>query len=198
MAYNATMSTPSEEIQAGFMDTGIHENAELTRIEFGVSPKGNKFLAFYFVNENGEIGSHTEWEPNATDPTKQAEKELNQMSRVKQIAMIYLTPEQFVFQANSFEDFAKKVVDLLIPRIKGVKVRVKFVYSGNYTSLPTYWKFRFIERMDTTPKDKSKIKVLSIDTMIKPTADPIPQAQNPFVGAVNAQATPNVPDALPF
>ena len=35
--------------------------------------------------------------------------------------------------------------------------------------------------MDRVSKEKSKIKILSIDKMERPVSDPIPQTNNPFV-----------------
>lgn len=179
--YNVTAELPYESTSDNFMDVGIHENVEMTRVEYGKTEK-NEFIAFYFVGEDGSKLSHTEWKPTlrADDTSeKLAEKELNQMSRIKQIVLNFISEDKFVFQANSFADFANKVVSLLGNTFVGVKLRLKVVYSGKYTSLPSYWKFRFIERMDKVPSDKSKIKVLSIDKMNR-TPDPIPTTSNPF------------------
>lgn len=189
---NVTLDIPREEVSARFMDAGIHENVELTKIESGTSPNGNKFLAFYFKNENGETGSHTEWEVTSTDPTQKAEKELNQISRVKQIATCFMPSELFVFAAKDFEDFANKTVKLLEGKSTGVKLRVKFVYpkeTSKFTSLPSYWRFRFIERMDNNgfygdkTAEKSTVKLLSMDRISRPKPDAIPATENPFATA---------------
>jgi hypothetical protein len=190
--YNVTKDLPFESLTSEFMDTGIHENVEMTKVEYG---KGavNEFIAFYFKGENGESLVYTQYKPGGDDPAKVTEKELNQMSRIKQICMCFIPEEKFVFQANTFEEFAKKIIEALGNSYIGVKIRVKVVYSGNYTSLPNYWKFRFIERMDNTPKEKSKIKILSIDKMTRPVADPIPSVSNPF-----ANAPANLTNESPF
>ena len=186
---NVTFDIPREEVSARFMDAGIHENVELTKVETGISPNGNKFLAFYFRNELGETGSHTEWETTNEDPAKKLEKELNQISRVKQIATCFMPAEQFVFQAKDFQDFAYKTVNLLSSKITGVKLRVKFVYpkeTSKFTSLPSYWRFRFIERMDNNgfygdkAVEKSNVKILSMDRVSRPKADTPPVVINPF------------------
>jgi len=179
--YNVTKDLPFESLTSEFMDTGIHENVEMIKVEYGKAT--NEFIAFYFKGENGEKLVYTQWKPGGSDPEKVTEKELNQMSRIKQICMCFIPEEKFVFQSNTFEDFAKKIINLLGNSYVGVKLRVKVVYSGNYTSLPNYWKFRFIERMDTVSKEKSKIKILSIDKMTRPVADPIPSVSNPFAEA---------------
>lgn len=186
--YNATLELPYESTSDNFLDVGIHENVEMIRVEYNKTEK-NEFIAFYFQGPTGEKLSHTEWKPTGDDAAKVADKELNQMSRIKQIVLNFMPKEQFVFQANSFEEFAKKVIELLGTKFVGVKLRLKVVYSGKYTSLPNYWKFRFIERMDEVPAEKSKIKVLSIDKMVRPSADPLPTNTNPF----EATASANLP-----
>lgn len=188
MSYNVTLELPYESTSDNFMDVGIHENVEMVKIEYGKTPN-NEFLAFYFVGPTGEKLSHTEWKPTGVDTEKVAEKEMNQMSRIKQIVLNFISPERFIFQANSFEEFAKKVIELIGTSYVGVKLRLKVVYSGKYTSLPNYWKFRFIERMDQVPAEKSKIKVLSIDKMTR-VADPIPTNTNPFEAAPALSTSP--------
>jgi len=184
--YNVTLELPSEQITPGFMDVGIHENVEMTKVEYGISPNGNEFLAFYFRNESGETGSHTEWVPKGNNPEEIEKKEINQMSRVKQIVKTFIPLENFVFSADNFEDFAKKTIQKLNDSYKGVKIRVKFVYSGKYTSLPKLWQPRFIERMDNNGyygdiKGESKIKISSADPMTRP--DVTVTAKNPFEAA---------------
>jgi hypothetical protein len=181
--YNVTRDLPFESMTSDFMDTGIHENVEMIKVEYGKAT--NEFIAFYFKGESGEKLVYTQWMPGGIDPEKVEEKKINQMSRIKQICMCFIPEEKFIFQSNTFEEFAKKTIEVLGTSYIGVKVRVKVVYAGNYTSLPNYWKFRFIERMDNNgyvgdKETKSKIKILSIDKMTRPTADPIPTNTNPF------------------
>jgi hypothetical protein len=196
--YNVTIDLPYEDLSSGnFMDAGIHENVEMVKVEYGKTPN-NEFIAFYFVGPKGEKLSHTEWKPKATannTPEQLAEKELNQMSRIKKIALNFLTKNEFVFSAHTFEAFANKVVNLLGDTFVGVKLRIKVVYSGKYTSLPNYWKFPFIERMDTIPADKSKIKILTgIDKMVR-EPDKTPTTTNPFEAVGNGPVAEN---NLPF
>jgi hypothetical protein len=190
--YNVPVNLPFESKDAGFMDVGIHENVELTRVEYGKT--SNEFIAFYFVGADGSKLSYTAWKPSLKgDETAErlVEKELNQMSNLKQIVSCFIPSERFAFPANDYEDFAKKIIELLGTTFVGVKLRVKVVYSGKYTSLPQYWKPRFIERMDNNgsygdkQSDKSKIKMLSIDIKER-KADPIPTNTNPFATTQNA------------
>jgi hypothetical protein len=185
--YNVTQELPSEQ-KTGFIDAGIHENLVITNVRYEKKDTGTEFIAFDFLNpETGEIGSHTEYKAKANNPEDLVKKEMNQMSRLKQIALCFINKEQFVFSAISFEDFANKVISSLGDNYKGVKIRAKFVYSGNsnYTSLPNMWQARFIERMDNNGNygeslQKTKIKILSKDVITK-TPDPVPQTQNPFL-----------------
>lgn len=200
MNYNVTQSTPHEEPTSNFMDAGIQENVAITRIEYNKTEK-SEFLAFYFENENGDKGSHTEWIPKADSVEELNEKTMNQISRIKQIARCFIPADQFVFQANTFEEFAKKVIAILLPKVTGIKLRVKFVYpkqSSRYTGLPTYWKYRFIERMDNNgyigeASENSKIKIMSIDT-IKRNSPEVSTTQNPFnTGYNNVNTTATTP-----
>lgn len=186
--YNVTVNLPSEQKESRFIDAGIHENIEMTSIEYKKNDAGSEFIAFYFINPlTGAKGSHTEWKSRANTPEELVTKEMNQMSRIKQIALCFISEEQFVFSAISFEDFAIKTIEKIGDSYKGVKLRVKFVYSnGKYTSLPNYWKFRFIERMDNNGKygqekqDKTSIEAMSIDKLTR-TPDPISSTENPFL-----------------
>lgn len=200
--YNATLELPSEQITPGFMDSGIHENAKMTNVEYKVTPS-SEILVFHFVNEQGETGTHTEWVPKGKDDADQLSKEMNQMSRIKQIVKTFVPETKFVFSADSFKEFAEKTIAILGDSYLGVKIRVKFVYSGKYTSLPKYWKMRFIERMDNNGYygDKigeSKVKILSIDDL-KRIPDAAPTNQNPFGQGEAPANRPNVnTDDLPF
>jgi len=184
--YNVPANLPFESTTAEFIDTGIHENVKLDSVEYGKAT--NEFIAFNFKGSNGEKLVWTQWKPGGNDPEKVTEKELNQMSRIKQLCMCFVPKEKFVFQSNTFEEFARKIISILGDSYIGVDLRVKVVYSGNYTSLPNYWKFRFVERMDNNgylgdEVKKSKIKILSIDKMTRPVSDPIPSVTNPFAEA---------------
>ena len=137
--YNITKDFESESTGTNFMDVGIHENVELTRIVYDVTEKGNKFVAFYFKNEAGEELSHTEWEPKDEDHEKRQNKTLNQAKRIHHIVTKFIPKEEFEINAETFEQFAKGVIAKLGNKYVGKKVRIKVIYSwNNYTSLPKY------------------------------------------------------------
>ncbi|MFW6225672.1 MAG: hypothetical protein ACOC3V_01775 [bacterium] len=166
--YNVNKNIDSETNATNFIDVGIHENVELDRVEYDVSPKGNKFLAFYFKKDGKEL-SHTEWEPVDNDNKKLNDKINNQMKRVKHIATKFISEEEFEFNASDFEDFSNKVIEKLKGKYEGKKVRIKVVYNyNNYTSFPNY--VPFIESMDI-PKENSKLEISSIDKMTKDRPD---------------------------
>jgi hypothetical protein len=201
LIYNVTKELQSEGSESSFMDVGIHENVKMTNVEYGITDKGNEFLAFYFVNETGEQLSHTEWKPSANLEAQKLESAvINQMKRIKQIVTKFVPESEFVFVARSFKEFAESVVRVLGKRYEGKRVRIKVVYSGKYTSLPSYTKFQFIESMDI-PKEKSKIKILSLDKMSRevkpdvetPTIDPISVLTSDLKSPSNTGTTENLP-----
>jgi hypothetical protein len=155
-----------------FIPPGIHENIRLIDVKYEMSDKGNWYLAFYFENEQGDKLSHTEFPVNpikAFEELTQEEKISfflkveNQRKRIGQIVTAFIPKEQYDFESDSFEDFAKNIIKLLTPSLNVVKVRVKVIYNNkNFTTLPNYWKHQFIENM-SVPSEKSKIKILNID-----------------------------------
>lgn len=177
MSYN-TKDIPADGRTTNFMDVGIQENVELIDIRFDKSPNDNKFLVFKFKNERGQELSHTEWEPTDKDETRLNQKITNQIKRIKHIAKRYMPEDAFDINASDFEGFALKTIQLFGDKFKGVKVRVKVVYSNsNYTSLPNY--VPFLENM-SVPKEDSKLEILSIDKMVRDRADRETPVANPL------------------
>jgi hypothetical protein len=160
-----------------FMEPGIHENVELTEVKYGISEKGNEYLAFYFKNDNNEQLSHTEWKPSDSEQ----ERIVNQMRRVKHIVTKFVPESEYVFNANSFKEFAENTIRILGNKNKGKKIRIKVTYSNTgFTDLPNY--VPFIESMDI-PKEKSQLKISSIDKVTKDisTSTTATNSKNPFV-----------------
>jgi hypothetical protein len=197
MSYN-TKGIPADGSASNFIDVGIHDNVELTNIRYDKSPKeGNKFLVFEFKSEKGQELAHTEWEPRDADETRLNQKITNQIKRIKHIAKRYMPEEDFNFEANDFEGFALKTIQLFGDKYKARKVRIKVVYSNsNYTSLPNY--VPFIEGMDV-PREDSKLEILSIDKMVRDRADREAPSTNPLEDLQQgSQTTTNKADDLPF
>lgn len=182
MSYKVTKELESEGVQSGFMPVGIHENVELIAIRTEKSPNGNNFIEFKFKSETGEELLHTEWEANDQDAVKLEEKQVKQIRRLKQIVTKFVTDSEYVIDAPDFTTFCLKTINLLGTRYIGKKLRLKVVYNyKNFTSLPNYAKYQFIESMDV-PAEKSKIKILALDKMIPsaPNYENNNSASHPF------------------
>ena len=198
--YKVDKSVDSEARTTNFMDVGIHEDVELTGIEYKTSPeRGNEFMVLHFEKEGKRL-SHTEWKPGDVDAEKLANKQANQIKRIKHIITKFISEDVFVIEADSFKEFCESTIRLLGNSYVGVKVRLKVVYSfNNYTSLPNY--VPFIEKMEI-PKEESKLEILSIDKMTKTQPDTEVRTQdNPFrsneTNQKNSSVDPGTDD-LPF
>lgn len=165
---------------SSFIEAGIHEDLEFDRITYNVSANGNKFLAFYLKDLSGAEVSKTEWEPKDEDPEKLKNKVNNQMIRIHHMLVGSGMLSEVNIEADNFEEFANKLINLVGDKYKGVKVRAKVVYDdNNYTTLPNYTKYVWIEPM-SVPKEKSKIRVLGIDRMERIKPDDTFSQNNPF------------------
>ena len=195
MSYN-TKDISADAPSTNFMDSGIHENIELTNIRYDKSPKeGNKFLVFTFKNEKGQELNHTEWEPRDEDDTRKHQKGTNQIKRIKHIAVRYMLETEFDTIINDFEHLALHTIQVFGDKYKGKKVRVKVTYSdNNYTSLPRY--IPFIEGMDV-PLEESELDIRGIDKMVRDRADREQPLANPL-DALASTPTAVVTEALPF
>lgn len=155
-----------------YLEAGIHDDVKLVSARAATSINGNKFLEIKFEKEGKEL-IHTEWEPTP-NPTVSAEenqkKATNQVSRIMQILKCFYPKEALTFSGESYSEFINWVVNLLNAADKSKLVRLKVVYnSKGYTTLPNYAKFIFIEPMNLPEGQSSKISILGIDTIIKPT-----------------------------
>lgn len=177
--YNMTKDINSEGSSINFMDVGIHDDVKLIGVEYKENDNGNKFMVFHFVGPNGETLNHTEWEPKDADPEKLKNKVANQMIRVKHILTKFISEDLCVFKVENFKQFAENTIHILGKAYEGKLVRVKVVYSNNnYTSLPNY--VPFMEEM-SVPRDKTKLRISSIDKMVRDKADTEPVVvTNPF------------------
>jgi hypothetical protein len=177
MLYSVTADIQKKDVSNRYMGVGIHENCELTSIEYKKTDKGSEFIAFYFENELKEKLSHTEWRVMPTkDINTMSEKEsktyfslvTGQIRRLNAIATTYISEEAFrKVQGATFESFCNNVITAIGNSYKGVKVRIKVVYDKrNFTALPSYTNYEWIELM-TVSKEDSKIKILAKDKMTK-------------------------------
>ena len=148
-----------------YIPVGIQENVALKSAKVTTSPNGNLFLEITFEKDGATL-TQTEWKPtkfgNMSDEDLQ-KKEDTQFSRMMQILLCFYKDEELIFNATSFEGWAEEVANYLNRADKSKLLRVKVVYNNkNYTTLPTYAKYTFIEPMSIS-KGESSIIELGID-----------------------------------
>jgi hypothetical protein len=171
MLYSVTADLQKKDVSNRYMGVGIHENSELTSIEYKQTDRGSELIAFYFENELKEKLSHTEWRVMPSkDLNTMSEKEskvyfslvAGQIRRINAIATTFISEEDFrKVKGNTFEEFCKNVIATIGDSYKGVKVRIKVVYDKrNFTALPSYTNYEWIEPM-TVSREDSKIKILT-------------------------------------
>ena len=148
-----------------YIPAGIQENVALNSARVTTSPNGNPYLEITFKKDGATL-TQTEWKPtrfnNMSDEDLQ-KKEDTQFSRMMQILLCFYKDEELAFTATTFEGWAEEVANYLNRADKNRLLRVKVVYNNkNYTTLPTYAKYTFIEPM-TVSKEDSAIVELGID-----------------------------------
>lgn len=148
-----------------YIPVGIQENVALKSAKVTTSPNGNLFLEITFEKDGATL-TQTEWKPtkfgNMSDEDLQ-KKEDTQFSRMMQILLCFYKDEELIFNATSFEGWAEEIANYLNRADKSKLLRVKVVYNNkNYTTLPTYAKYTFIEPMSIS-KEESSIIELGID-----------------------------------
>lgn len=180
-----------------YIPTGIQENVALKSARVTTSPNGNTFLEIVFEKDGATL-TQTEWKPtkfgDMTDEALQ-KKEDTQFSRMMQILLCFYKDEDLVFNASNFEGWANEVANYLNNADKSILLRIKVVYNNkNYTTLPTYAKYTFIEPM-TVSKENSAIVELGID---KFTRSVIADQENDKDPLNTTDSTEEVGDDLPF
>lgn len=176
MLYKVTEDLQKKNVSNRYMDTGINENVELVNVEYKKTEK-TEFIAFYFENEDKAKLSHTEWKVKQSVPLTQMDPESaalyvrlvqEQIRRINTIVTTFIPQEDFLkVGGETFEEFCKATLNALGDSYKGVKVRIKVVYDKrNFTSLPKYTNYTWIERM-TVPKEESEIKIFGSDRLTK-------------------------------
>lgn len=200
ISYNVDSSVKLELSTTNYLEAGIHEDVELKSIRFGVSPKGNEFIEFSFVDPSGRSLIHTEYKPTGTDEEKVLSRTINQIKRIKQIILCFVPESEYVVHANTYKEFCENTIKIVGNRNTGKKLRVKAVYSDKgFITLPGYSKFKFIESMDI-PKEKSGIRILSLDQITRPVLTGSNPTVSPFDTIADATKPNNTNpiDDLPF
>lgn len=180
---------------------GINDNCKLVGAELKMSPiQNNAFIEITFNTSDGLKFTHTEWTPTKFEGMSDADLEKKydtQYARMLQILECFYKEDELNFDGESFVEFADWLVDLLNKADKTVGLRVKLVYNNKgYLTMPSYAKFKFIERMDTAV---SAVKILDKDQIVRPViADAEPTIVNTIGTDATAMSTPVNPNGLPF
>ena len=184
--YDLTINIDSEQNSLTYIEPGIQENLALGKpddsypIVYEETKNGNEFIAFHFLNKEGQRFVHTEWVPKADDSAVLDKKSKNLSKRILHIAKKFVDESLLKFKVETFEDLAKKVIGIIGDNYKGKLFRCKIVYNNNnYTTFPNY--VPFMESMDI-PAEKSKLRMSNDDKVVKSKADTITVTNtNPFV-----------------
>lgn len=180
---------------------GINDNCKLVGAELKMSPiQNNAFIEITFNTSDGLKFTHTEWTPTKFEGMTDADLEKKydtQYARMLQILECFYKEDELNFDGESFVEFANWLVDLLNKADKSISLRVKLVYNNKgYLTMPSYAKFKFIERMDAAI---SAVKILDKDQIVRPiTPDAEPVVVNTIANSTTATDTSVNPNGLPF
>ena len=180
---------------------GINDNCKLVGAELKMSPiQNNAFIEITFNTSDGLKFTHTEWTPTKFEGMSDADLEKKydtQYARMLQILECFYKEDELNFDGESFVEFANWLVDLLNKADKTISLRVKLVYNNKgYLTMPSYAKFKFIERMDTTV---SAVKILDKDQIVRPViADAEPTIVNTIGNGTTTIDPSTNPNGLPF
>lgn len=207
MGYSKKAAQEVSDFKSKYMPAGINENVTLDKVEVKVSPNGNKMFDITFVNEQGQIAVHTEWEPKMAhwmkDKSDLERNQARQFKKMLQILLCFYKDEQINFEGEDFMSFANYIATMLNAADKTKKLRLKLVYNKEgYTTLPTAVDDAFIEPMELGDGESYKVQITAKDVIVRPvTADKEVKNDNPFTAPEVAAAAfekSNDLDELPF
>lgn len=207
MGYSKKAAQEVSDFKSKYMPAGINENVTLDKVEVKVSPNGNKMFDITFVNEQGQIAVHTEWEPKMAhwmkDKSDLERNQARQFKKMLQILLCFYKDEQINFEGEDFMSFANYIATMLNAADKTKKLRLKLVYNKEgYTTLPTAVDDAFIEPMELGDGESYKVQITAKDVIVRPvTADKEVKNDNPFTTPEVAAAAfekSNDLDELPF
>jgi hypothetical protein len=200
--YDLTINIDSEQSGLSYVSPGINENLKIAKpdnsspIVYEKSKNGSEFIAFHFMNPEGQTFVHTEWVPSADDPDVLAKKQSNLVKRLLHIGK-KLVDESLLkkIKVASFEELAKSYISIIGDNYKNKLFRAKIIYNNkNYTTFPNY--VPFLESM-TVEIDKSNLKMSADDKVVKSKADVIVTKSNPFTMS-ETPVIGEVYDKVPF
>jgi len=205
--YDLTINVDTEQSGLTYVGPGINENLRLEKpdgtspIVYEKSKNGSEFIAFHFMNPEGQTFVHTEWVPSSDDPAVLAKKQSNLVKRLLHIGK-KLVDESLIkkIKVSTFEELAKTYIYVIGDNYKNKLFRGKIIYNNkNYTTFPNY--VPFLESM-SVPTEKSNLKMSADDKVVKTRADVITTKANPFVDKEDdkdmGSTTMNDTSQLPF
>ena len=199
--YTLNKETKIEEKGGNFVEAGIRENLSYSRVRYGESAKGNKFIALYFKDLSGAEVPKTEWEPKGATDDELNTKIKKQMKRINHMLVTsgILQEEDLNIKSTDFEDFANKLIAVLDKKADiNSKFRAKVVYdNNNFTTLPNYSEYKFIEPMSVSA-ETSKLRILGIDKINRIKPDAIITTVNPFELENTTEASNLIKEDAPF
>lgn len=183
--YDLTINIETEQSGLSYITPGIHENLRLAKpdgsypIVYEKSKNGSEFIAFHFLNKEGQTFVHTEWVPSSDDSTVLEKKQANLVKRLLHIGKKLVDVSLFKgIKTESFELLTKSYINIIGDSYKNKLFRGKIVYNNkNYTTFPNY--VPFLESM-SIPKEDSNLKMGNDDKVTKTKADVIQSRPNPF------------------
>jgi hypothetical protein len=205
--YDLTLNIDTEQNGLSYIEPGINENLRLGKpdnsypIVYEKSKNGSEFIAFHFINKEGQTFIHTEWVPKSDDPEVLIKKNANLVKRLRHIGKKFVDENLLKFKVETFEQLATKFISIIGNNYQNKLFRCKVIYNNkNFTTFPNY--IPFIESMDI-PKESSKLKISGDDKVVKSKADTVTvNSQNPFMVSsptdVDDVHSPGDVNELPF
>jgi hypothetical protein len=202
--YDLTTNIETEQSGLSYIAPGIHENLRLVKpdgsapIVYEKSKNNSEFIAFHFLNLEGQTLVHTEWVPVSDDADIKAKKDANLTKRLLHIGKKFVSADAFKAMAKTenFEQMAKAYIAIIGDNYKGKLLRGKVIYNNkNFTTFPNY--VPFLEPM-SIPLEDSKLKMSGDDKVVKSKADVIPSRPNPFTASTTVVPETNDVNNLPF
>jgi hypothetical protein len=189
---------------SSILPAGINEDVTLDYVKLEVMKEGNPaVLQIGFKGDGGTFNAimwpvdpdRTPFTPGRThkrdipalgisknspvtreDAVKLAYDNFN--TKLKHIATKFVSEEEAIINARSYEEFATKYVALLNkPQFKSIPLRLKLTLNNkDYVQIPLFPPF--IELMDT-PIEKSQLKITQYDKVVPTAVEAAPPVSNP-------------------
>lgn len=195
-------NTESEKRTGGFIEPGIREDLEITKLEL-TSGESNPFLLVEATDPGGRTVHKRFYEPTIGGFITSQEilqREIKKFNGViANISRKFLGPE-YKATGNNFTEIVSKVITDIGNRFSGVKLRAKIILNQkDFPSFPGY--APIFERMDKVEASKTELQITPNDKIIRSNnqqqSSQKPAGQTPQAGNIAApwnQANPSPQD----